>query len=212
MVAFRTFLSKIAIFLVLWTHPFIGQAGPYIEAGTSLGTIKSGDAFFNKAGSSSTGTGFVGSMSIYFTALPIFGFSHFDFGLQNRISLGGTSSGSQLAMFTPNLAIRYEFFRFFAGAGYAPIAYGGADGTSSLHAISGGSSYFFEGGAIWRVIPEFQIVAAVGFEYGRVNGTGSPANTEYGLRFRFPLSPKDDASMKAVKWDGFRYPFGVWRE
>ena len=96
--------------------------------------------------------------------------------------------------------------------GAAPVAYGSTNGVSSLKPVRSTFSYFLEAGAIWRVVPEFQIVAAAGFEVGMKSGYASPTNLEYGLRFRFPLSPKDDSMAKGVKWDGFRYPFGVMRD
>lgn len=216
-------VRSFALFLALLISPAALQVvdqssaygGPYIEAGTSLGTIQSGDQYFQKPGSKTGVSSFVGSLSLYFTLPPFLNFTHFDVGLQNRFSIGSSSStpANSLAMITPNLAVRYEFWRFFAGAGFAPITFGSANGISSVRIRSDTYSYFLEGGLIWRVVPEFQIALAVGIERGVVRAQGaSPTVGEYGLRFRFPINPKDDAVGKRVKFDGFRYPFGVMKD
>ena len=78
---------------------------------------------------------------------------------------------------------------------------------------SGAFSYYAEGGLIWRVVPEFQICLSATMEYGRPpSGNVSPNPAmEYGLRFRFPLDPKEFGAASGVEWDGFRYPFGIMR-
>jgi hypothetical protein len=131
---------------------------------------------------------------------------HLDLGLHNRLNFV-SGSGASPMVFTPNLAARIEFWRFFAGAGYAPKV------LVDMKPKNGASSYFFEGGVIWRVVPEFQICASALLEYGTsVAGTASPVGaTEFGLRFRFPLSPKEYASSGGVDFDGYRYPFGIMR-
>ena len=187
--------------------------GPYIEAGTSIGTISSGDSYFKQTGAS--GSAFIGSLSLYAPITSEKRFFHFDLGLQNRLTTGSASSGSSLAMATTNLAFRLEIFRLFVGAGYSPLTFSSSasGGITSLHTYSGTSSHFLEGGAIWRVIPELQIVAAAGLEYGALSGGVKSPNpiTEYGLRFRFPLNPVESSRAAGVDFDGFRYPFGFMK-
>jgi hypothetical protein len=190
---------------------------PYIDAGTSAGSLKHGDAFFGQSGANSSGLGFVGSMSIYEPVTSTRNVTHLEIGLQNRLTLVSTANAApnnSLAMFSPNLAARIEFWRFYAGAGYAPLSFiskpGG--GASSLHTNPGASSYFFEGGAIWKIVPEFQVAATIALEEGLPSGGGTAATaTEYGIRFRFPLSPHEGLRKgDSVDYDG-RYPFGFMR-
>ena len=110
-------------------------------------------------------------------------------------------------MFTPNIAARFEFWRFYVGGGYAPKV------LIDFKPYQGSTAYFMEGGLIWKVIPEFQIAATIALEYGiPASGGVSPSpSTEYGLRFRFPLNPNDYSGGKGVNFDGFRYPFGIMK-
>jgi hypothetical protein len=161
--------------------------------------------------------GFVGSFSVYLPYKPHKLF-HFDFGLQNRLTTssaqepGGTNNA--LMMFTPNIAVRAEFWRIFVGGGFSPLPYSNKPSGSfgTLRPMPKTTSYFIETGLIWRVIPEFQIVLVGAVEIASVNGTAAPnPSTEYGLRFRFPLNPNDYSGKTGVKFDGFRYPFGVMK-
>ncbi len=218
LMAAKTFSQQISLFLKVGLFVsctcihFKAAAVPYIEGGTSLGSILNGDHFFNESGASVSGKAFVGSLSVYFTTPELLDLCHFDIGLQNRLSLGSTAT-SQLTLATPNLAARFEFFRFYVGAGGSPFPLGGTTGLGGLKHESGTYSFFFEGGLIWRVVPEFQIVPTFGIEEVKSASGLSPTTIEYGIRFRFPINPHDQSvSKKPVKWDGFRYPFGVMRE
>ncbi len=187
---------------------------PYIEAGTSLGRMSGAGDFFKDPAANSTGSGFVGSFSLYFPVTNERNFFHLDLGLQNRLNLNSTTAGSSLAMASVNLGLRIEFSRFFVGAGYSPIDFTSkaGQGATSLQIYPGSRSYFLEGGVIWRVVPELQICAAYAVEFGQVAGSRSPnPASEYGLRFRFPLNPHEGGGKSAVKFDGFRYPFGVMK-
>jgi hypothetical protein len=143
-------------------------------------------------------------------------FGHLQAGLQTRISTT-TIEGSTdpLAMGSVHLGVRLEIWRFYAGVGYSPFSWVSKpqQGVMSLHLNPEYATYFGEAGLIWRVIPELQISACFGLEYGLGrSGTQSPLPvTEYGLRFRFPFSPKEGSGAAGVDFDGFRYPFGVMR-
>jgi hypothetical protein len=193
------------------------QASIYFEVGTSAGNMISPSAYFQQP-LSKPGLGFVGSFSAYIPYKPKSWF-HFDFGLQNRLTLTNSKNESgnsqSFSMFTPNIAVRIEFWRFFIGGGFSPLPYSSkaSAGLTSLRPTPKATSYFMETGMIWRVIPEFQIVLAAGAEFASVNGTVSPSpSIEYGFRFRFPLNPKDYAAGSGgVKFDGLRYPFGFMK-
>jgi hypothetical protein len=135
--------------------------------------------------------------------------------MQNRfLTTSGSSDGQPLALASVDPAIRLEISRFYLGAGYTPLNFvsKAGSGLSSLHIASSTSSYFLEVGGIWRVTPEFQIVATVAREYGLppAGGTSPSPISEYGLRFRFPLNPVENAH-GGVDFDGFRYPFGFMK-
>ncbi len=201
-------LSKTALFLGLLSS-FPASASLYIEAGTSIGKLSNGDTYFNQSGAN--GSAFIGSLSVYFPITSERNFFHFDLGLQNRLTTASSSAGTSLAMLTPNLSTRLEIYRFFVGGGFAPTTLSSSSGITALKPYSSTHSYFLEGGAIWWVIPEFQIVAAAGLEFESApGGAKGPNNTEYGLRFRFPLNPKENPR-GGVKFDGFRYPFGFMK-
>ena len=189
---------------------------PYTELGTSLGKLSSFDQFFGLATSGTTSNmGFCGSFSFYMPVTSPRNFFHFELGLQNRMYfVSNTTPQMNLAMLTTNIAMRFELSRFFVGGGYAPFTLDSISGLSGLKRNSNVTSFFLEGGVIWRVVPELQIVATYAREYGILPGGGSrspsPA-TEYGLRFRFPLSPYSSPSDASSKFDGFRYPFGFMK-
>jgi hypothetical protein len=192
------------------------NASTYIEAGTGLGSFSKADTFFQQAAASSTNSGFVGSLSIYTPITHERRLGHLDLGLQTRFSTSSISSTSDpLAMGSLHLGVRLEIWRFFVGAGYSPLTWvsKAQEGLTSLHLNSGTHAYMGEAGLIWRVIPEFQIAAAMSLEYGTgSNGLSPSPITEYGLRFRFPLNPKESGpGAGGVDFDGFRYPFGVMK-
>ena len=188
------------------------RAAPYFEVGTSIGTVKNGDSYFNLT--SVSGSSFVGSFNFYVPITPLRHFTHLDLGLQNRLTTFTTGSGQSLALETTGLGLRLEFWRFYAGAGYSPLAFTSSPGSGvlGLKSKSGASGYFGEAGVIWRVVPELQITLSYGLEYCTPKGGGTNlTSTEYGLHFRFPLHPKENSSKSEVKFDGFRYPFGFMK-
>lgn len=194
--------------------PLAQATTAYIEAGTSLGRMTSADKFFQQASAQDTGSGFVGSFSLYYPVTSLRRIVHIDLGIQNRLNLNSTTLGESLAMASINLAARIEFYRFFVGGGYSPIDFVSktGEGASSLHTYPNSHSYFVEGGVIWRVVPELQICAVYALEFGTTPaGSGPNPASEYGLRFRFPLDPHEAGGKGAVKFDGYRYPFGVMK-
>jgi hypothetical protein len=195
------------LFFLFFSGP--ASATLYFEAGTGIGRFSKADSFFGTSVSSKSG--FSGSFSAYYPVTRQQNFAHIDLGIQTRFTSGESTSGNTLTMGSANLGARIEIWRFYAGAGYSPINFLSekGDGLLGLHTYPSNSSYFFEGGAIWRVVPELQIVAAVSLEYG-IRGSPSPL-TEYGLRFRFPLSPKEGGGTQSATFDGFRYPFGIMK-
>ncbi len=124
--------------------------------------------------------------------------------------VSSTTPKLDLAMLSTNIAMRFEFYRFYVGGGYAPFTLAGTSGPTSFHTNPTATTYFLEGGVIWRVVPELQIVATYAMEYGISPKSPSPG-TEYGLRFRFPISPYASAQDASGKFDGFRYPFGFMK-
>ncbi len=178
--------------------------------------MSNGGKYFGQNTAQTTGTGFLGSFSFYAPVTSIRHFFHFDLGIQNRfLTTSGSADGAPLAMGSTDVGLRLEISRFYVGGGYAPFTYVSrpGEGLTSLHGNGGTHSYFFEAGGIWRIIPEFQIVATVAREYGLpLSGGTSPSPiSEYGLRFRFPLNPTENAHGNGVDFDGFRYPFGIMK-
>ncbi len=201
-----------ALSLLLLALPSGAKASLYFEGGTAIGSFKNASGFFGQ--SVASGTSFVGSFSAYVPVTREQNFMHFDLGLQTRMSTATSTSGTALAMGSAHLGARIEIWRFYAGAGYSPITFVSNKGSGLLgmHTNPGTSSYFMEGGAIWRVIPELQIVAAMALEYGSGSSGLSPSPLmEYGLRFRFPLNPKESGGVSESRFDGFRYPFGFMK-
>ena len=189
------------------------RAVAYFEAGTSLGVVSNGLGYFGQSTAQSTSKGFLGSLSFYVPVTSERKFFHFELGVQNRFLTAGTAA-FPLAMATQELGLRLQLSRFYVGGGYAPLAYvsKAGSGISSLHLNPGASAYFAETGAIWRVIPEFQIVAIYAIERGLPKTGGlSPTLNEVGLRFRFPINPTENARGSGVDFDGFRYPFGFMK-
>lgn len=207
----------IAGWMIWCWMPHTAQAtGAYYEAGTSLGGFAAADSFFNQPSAAATSGGFVGSLSVYVPVSRPNALGRLQAGLQTRISTSTTEgTNDALAMGSLHLGARLEIWRFYVGAGYSPWTWVSKpqQGVTSLHLNPGFSSYMAEAGLIWRVIPEFQIAACFGVEYGLGrSGIQSPLPvTEYGLRFRFPFNPKEGNTGEGVKFDGFRYPFGVMR-
>jgi len=174
--------------------------------------MKNGDSFFHQPNATSSGFGFVGSLSFYYPVLSAGDVLDFDLGIQNRLTLTSNDSHS-FAMDNPHLSARIEFWRMYVGAGYAPYTFVSkpGEGITSLHTNPDQKSYFVEGGLIWRVIPEFQVAATYALEFGLPSGGGiSPTSAEYGLRFRFPLNPTELGRGGKVDYDG-RYPFGFMK-
>lgn len=203
---------RIAFLLLSLLIPIHSPQAAYTELQTGFGIIQTPDQFFNTTNAGSTGLGFSGGLHFYFEPLQS-KFLSWHIGLANRLTLGTSSNTSQaLAMGSHHIATRLEFGRFFIGGGYAPFTWAGTDGITSLKPNSGASSYFLEAGAIWRVVPEFFICAVVSYEFGMpaslaINPSSAIAS-EYGLRFRFPLSIGRERKQD-FEWDGWRYPFGV---
>ena len=182
----------------------------YVELGTGIGIVAGGNSFFGVSNAASTNMGFAGSVSYYVPIQLIKGFSQIDIGIQNRMYFTSTSSAPDhsLAMLTPNIAGRFQISRFYGGAGFSPLALMSITGPMALKPQSGKEGIFFEGGAIWRVVPELQIVGVFALEHELSN---SPTCTEFGIHFRFPLNPNSSVGDASSKFDGFRYPFGFMK-
>lgn len=211
----RTLLLALWISLI-WKPQSAQATGAYYEAGTSIGGFAAAGPFFNQPAASATSGGFVGSLSLYVPVTKPNAIGRLQAGLQTRISTATVEgTGDALAMGSLHLGARLEIWRFYVGAGYSPWTWVSKpqQGVTSLHLNPGFTSYFGEAGLIWRVIPEFQIAACFGLEYGLGrSGIQSPLPvTEYGLRFRFPINPKEGNTSSGVEFDGFRYPFGVMK-
>lgn len=181
----------------------------YVELGAGLGKLSNVDSFFGTSGAGNSNMGFCGGLSFYVPVTSPKNIFHFELGIQNRMYFVSTSS-QDLAMISSNIAARFEFYRFYVGAGYSPIHFASTAGPLSLSVKPGASSFFGEGGLIWRVVPELQIVLSYAMEYGISPKSPSPGS-EYGLRFRFPLSPYSSVGDASSKFDGFRYPFGIMK-
>jgi hypothetical protein len=212
--SFRRFGLTLTAFLTLGILSDARATG-YFEAGTSLAAFNNAASFFGQSQASSTSGGIVCSLGVFDFLTKENAPVRLDMGVQLRISsTTASSSGDPLDMGTFNAILRAEFYRFFAGIGYSPVTWVSKPqaGFTSLHLNPNSHAYLWEAGAIWRVIPEFQIIAVMGMEYGSVSGNTSPAPvTEYGLHFRFPFNPKEGGSGKSASFDGFRYPFGVMK-
>jgi hypothetical protein len=207
----RSSLPRAIFTFSLWLWAIPGHAALYFEAGTGLGNMSSGDAFFGVPTSNTSN--FSASFSAYTPITRQYPLGHVAMGLHTRATAGSAASGTSLAFGSANLALRAEFWRFFVGAGYSPISYVSKDGSGFLgwKGKRESSSYFVESGAIWRVIPEFQIIAAFSMETGLTDAAKSPVILEYGLRFRFPLDAKENPSGRGQSFDGYRYPFGIMK-
>lgn len=203
--------------LFLLGNTNLSKASPYFEFGTSAGTISKGNGYFSTTGMDPSNMGFIGSLNFYFPVTPMKHVAHLEFGMQNRFTLvSGTDStvtNSQHAILAPAASMRIEFWRLYVGGGFAPMNFKSKNGGGfgSLTPGTGTSSYFGEVGIIWRVIPEFQICLTLAQEYASSTGASGLSATEYGVRFRFPISPKEIETSGGVKWDGFRYPFGFMK-
>jgi hypothetical protein len=208
----KSFASKFLLVLSAALAPLSGKAATYVEGGTALGSMKNAGNFFQTANVGSSNEGFIGSLSVYTPVTNENRFFHFELGLQGRVTVAtDTNTSKSLDMLSPNLAVRLQVSRLYVGAGYAPIVFGSTDGIGHLRHITSAASDFIEGGIIWNLIPELQITANVGYEFGLPeNSHVSPTISEYGLRFRFPINPHEGAA-KGSSYDGFRYPFGVMK-
>jgi hypothetical protein len=200
--------------LILFFAPSYAYSA-YVDLGTSLGSISSPAAFFGSTSDASSNTGFVGSLGAYFGLNSLSSFVRFQLGVQNKLSIASLENPSeQLASVTQHLGARIELGRFYAGAGYAPIVWKSENGQgfSSLTRAIGASAQLYEGGVIWNIVPEFQLCAHFGVETLSPPGAPSAIVTEYGLRLRFTINPKEVTKSRASSWDGFRYPFGIMRD
>ena len=208
----KLFLFQIAaLFLAVEAH-----AGMYTDAGFGLASMSGGAKYFQQPGADQASGGFAASFGLYvptfFRRSPI----HVDLGIVDKLTTASISStGGSLAMNTVNFAVRVEVWRIYVGGGYGfyDMVSRPDSGITSLHGYAGTHSYFMEAGLIWRVIPEFQIAGGVSLEFGLPSGGTSPSpTTDYGLHFRFPLFPSEDAKSRGVDFDGFRYPFGFMKD
>lgn len=207
----KSVLSGAVFVFLLWQGAPSARASLYFEAGTGFGTMSSGSTYFGLPTADTSN--FSGSFSAYKPITRQHPFGHIALGLHARATAGAANSGTSLAFGSANLALRAELWRFFVGVGYSPISFISKEGAGLL-GLKGrreSCSYFIETGAIWRVIPEFQIIAALSVETGLTQAAKSPVITEYGLRFRFPLDPKEHPSAKTQGFDGYRYPFGIMK-
>jgi hypothetical protein len=213
----RTFqkIPYLAYFILCFTLSPRANASLYVEVGTSFGTLGNAQAYFNQAAASASNTAFLTSLGVYLPVTSEKRFFHLELGVQNRFLTASTQANAQpLALGTTEVGARLQVSRFYAGGGYAPVAYVSKSGSgfTSLHVNPGASAYFFEGGLIWRVIPEFQIALSYARETLKTSGgVSNLTNTEYGLRFRFPFDPGAEAKAKGATFDGFRYPFGFMK-
>lgn len=202
------FAFSILILAPLPAHAF----GIYTDFGFGIGTLKNGANYFNQPTADGSHSSTVINGGLYYPVLEKA--LILDLGLMDRLTYSSTSSGSSLGMNTVNVGARLEFARFFVGAGYGVFDMVSSAGSSSPHAYSGVHSHFFEGGVIWRVIPEFYITLSAGLEYASPTGGTSPSpSSDYGIHFRFPLYPSErpKSGSKSVEFDGFRYPFGFMK-
>jgi hypothetical protein len=182
----------------------------YVELGTSLGSLTTGGPAVGLPASTVTNRGFCGGLSFFAPVTSPKNFFHFELGLQNRMYFLSDAATQNLALITTNLAVRFELYRLYVGGGYSPFAMTSINGPMSLKPASSHTSWFAEGGVIWRVVPELQIVAVFAEEFGLTPASPKPG-TEYGLRFRFPLAPYSTVGDASSKFDGFRYPFGFMK-
>ena len=206
-----SFGRTIGIVLALsYCHP--SSASSYFEVGTMLGNMSNPANYFGIPGMT-TSTGFVGTFSWYIPVTSERSIAHLDLGIQNRLySISGSNPSTSLAFASTNLAARVEFWRLYAGGGYAPINFSSTSGATKLSVASGNQSYFMEGGLIWRVVPEFQITLNYTMETATSKSGEKSTGTAYGLMFRFPLDPKDANSRNTANFDGGRYPFGFMKD
>jgi hypothetical protein len=189
----------------------VSRASNYLEFGLGVATFKKADSYFGT--SVSNAGGFAGNFSAYWPILYLGDLARMDLGFQTRISCASDTSGGSLSFASTNLSTRIEFWRFFIGAGASPITFYNTQskGILGLHPYPGTLSYFLEGGAFWRVAPEFQIIASAALESASASSGLSPSPiTEFSLRFRFPLNPKESTS-RGAGFDGYRYPFGIMK-
>ena len=210
----RSPLLVLSLFVTLILSPSHALASAYFEMGGGWSSFKNADSFFGQALGSSNG------YTVDLAALaPItreHRLIHAELGVHLRLSGATAASGDALSMGSLNPALRLEIYRFYAGVGYSPISFVSSSGKGlfGLHTSPGNASYYGEAGAIWKVIPEFQIALACTLEYGRGSAGSSPSPLrEYSIRFRFPFNPKETGGPGAggVEFDGFRYPFGIMK-
>ncbi len=214
----RTIYLALFYLVLALSSPCFALAGVYGELGSSVGKISSGNSYFGiPSGAESSNLGFIGSFNFFVPISPPQWIANLQFGLVNRLTLASiTNPQKNLSMLTSNIAFRVELFkRFYVGAGYAPLNLRSTNGPLKLMNNPGSTSYYYEGGLIWRVIPELQIAATYSLEYG-IPASGGPRSpspvSEYGLRFRFPLDPYDSKNDASSSYDGFRYPFGFMKK
>lgn len=206
-------MRTLFLLALLSLTPNAAHASPaYWEIGTSLGMVTSPTDYFKLSSGAGVSQTFIGSLAFFFPITNWHDVAHFEIGLSNRLLIG-SADGTSVTRGSINPAIRFEFFRFFAGAGYSPLNYlsppGG--GLTSLRIYPNATSYYFEGGAIWKVIPELQITATASLERAWPQGGGTTTIMEYGLHFRFPFAPRESGGAGSVDFDGFRYPFGFMK-
>lgn len=212
----QKWLSGFRILMLSLLFATQAKASLYWEGDFHLNSMTRAGNYFQQSAADKTAMGFGVAFGIFLPVTSERRFFHFELGLLDRLTKSSTSgaNSSPLAMNTLNVGMRFEFWRFFVGGGYGffNMVSKSGSGTSGLRAYSGASSYYFEGGVIWRVIPEFQIVLDGSAEFGKISSGISPApSLNYGLAFRFPFNPKEGGSSKSVQFDGFRYPFGFMK-
>lgn len=216
------------IFLVIGlaiTLPTTHAATFYIELGPGLSTITNSAAVFNNtfAGGSLAFSSNV--IFAYDSGGPLAPFS-FHIGARGQwlSGLSGTRFGNLVALYP---MVRFEFFRFYIGAGMTPLAMfrvAPAPGIDGLTPVSGGLPFFIEGGLEWKMIPDFHLIlgAAAHGAYAATGITMFPSY-EFSAQFRFLFnigggsagaasSSANGSSSGPGKYDGWRYPFGIGKK
>jgi len=138
-------------------------------------------------------------------------FFQFHFGAKAR-SYTSSSDSRKFGLITISPHLRMEMPRLYFGAGAAPLIWQRSEHTSGFdnYQKTPGLSFNAEIGLLWRVTPDFHLAIEGDADFVKTSaGTGPSPATQIMIVMRFYFKSDQNPNAQDIKFDGWRYPFGV---
>ncbi len=196
--------------------PNLSVAGPvYSELGFGIGKMQNPQALYGSEQGLSTGLGMGLNLALGWnlandnsSALQL------HLGFKSR-AISASNSEATLTFIDVGPFFRIETYRFYIGAGAAPLLWKSSGEAGGMLIVSrkestGALGYHGEFGLLWRVVPDFSL--ALEASYGMISyqsSFGPKPDLIGSFQMRFELFKGSKSSGGNKKVDGWRYPFGI---